>query len=169
LGVAWSQGESGGSISYENSVYSATFSKTEKSFRFDDEFGTIGETLTQNLSVTIRPFSKIATAIKNPESLRESKRGKHRLHLKNYPNPFNPTTTIEFSIHKSSNVTLKIYNILGEVVTTLVSDKLTADTYSYDWDASNMASGVYLYQLSIGYLSGEAGEYVQTRKMVLMR
>jgi hypothetical protein len=59
-------------------------------------------------------------------------------------------------------VTLKIFNILGEEVATLVSDRLSAGSYSYKWDASNLASGVYLYRL-------EAGEYVETRKMVLMR
>jgi hypothetical protein len=80
----------------------------------------------------------------------------------NYPNPFNPTTTIEFDLPKTSDVILKIYNILGEEVTTLVSDRLTAGSYTYDWNASNMASGVYLYRL-------EAGGFVETRKMVLMR
>jgi hypothetical protein len=87
----------------------------------------------------------------------------------NYPNPFNPSTTIEFDLPKASNVTLKIYNILGEEVTTLVSDRLSAGSYNYEWDASNLASGVYLYRLSVGSLSGEAGEFVETRKMVLMR
>jgi N-acetylneuraminic acid mutarotase len=80
----------------------------------------------------------------------------------NYSNPFNPTTNIEFSIPNSEFVTLNIYNILGEEVTTLVSDRLPAGSYSYEWDASNLASGVYLYRL-------QAGNYVQTRKMVLMK
>ena len=80
----------------------------------------------------------------------------------NYPNPFNPTTTIEFDLPKTSEVTLKIFNILGEEVVTLVSDRLSTGSYSYDWDASNLASGVYLYRL-------QAGDYVETRKMVLMR
>jgi hypothetical protein len=87
----------------------------------------------------------------------------------NYPNPFNPSTKIEFDLPKTSEVTLKIYNILGEEVAMLVSDRLTAGSYSYEWDASNLASGVYLYRLSVGSLSGEAGEFVETRKMVLMR
>ena len=80
----------------------------------------------------------------------------------NYPNPFNPSTTIEFDLPMSSEVTLKIFNILGEEVVTLVSDRLSAGTYSSNWDASNLASGVYLYRL-------QAGDYVETRKMVLMR
>ena len=80
----------------------------------------------------------------------------------NYPNPFNPSTTIEFDLPKTSEVSLKVFNILGEEVTTLVSDRLSPGSYSYEWDASNLASGVYLYRL-------QAGDYVETRKMILMR
>jgi hypothetical protein len=80
----------------------------------------------------------------------------------NYPNPFNPSTTIEFDLPKTSEVTLKIFNTLGEEVATLVSDRLSAGSYSYEWDASQLASGVYLYRL-------EAGRYVETKKMILMR
>ena len=80
----------------------------------------------------------------------------------NYPNPFNPVTNIEFSIPKSEFVTLKIYNILGEEVTTLVSEKLAAGQYKYDWDASNLASGVYLYRIS-------AGSFIQIHKLILMK
>ena len=80
----------------------------------------------------------------------------------NYPNPFNPTTNIEFSIPKSEFVTLKVYNILGEEVATLVSEKLAAGSYKYDWNASDLASGVYLYRL-------QAGDYVDVKKMILMK
>ena len=80
----------------------------------------------------------------------------------NYPNPFNPTTTIEFDLPKTTEVKLKIFNILGEEVATLVSDRLSVGSYSYEWDASSLASGVYLYRL-------QAGDYVKTRKMVLMK
>ena len=80
----------------------------------------------------------------------------------NYPNPFNPTTNIEFSIPKSELVTLKVYNILGEQVARLVSERLSAGSYSYEWDASSLANGVYLYRL-------QAGKFVETKKMVLIR
>ncbi len=81
----------------------------------------------------------------------------------NYPNPFNPITTIKFNLPKTSEIMLKIFNILGEEVATLVSDRLTAGSYSYEWSRpAGMASGVYLYKL-------EAGDYVETRKMVLMK
>ena len=80
----------------------------------------------------------------------------------NYPNPFNPTTTIEFNLPKTSEVTLKVFNILGEEVSTLVSDRLSAGSHTYEWDASNLSCGVYLYRL-------EAEGYFETRKMILMK
>jgi hypothetical protein len=80
----------------------------------------------------------------------------------NYPNPFNPLTTIEFDLPKTSEVSLKIFNILGEEVAILVSENLTASSYSYEWDASNLPSGVYLYRL-------ETDEFVETMKMILMK
>ncbi len=80
----------------------------------------------------------------------------------NYPNPFNPITTIEFELLKTSEVTLKIFSVIGEEVATLVSDRLSAGSYSFEWDASRLASGIYLYKL-------EAGEYVSVRKMILMK
>jgi hypothetical protein len=80
----------------------------------------------------------------------------------NYPNPFNLSTSIEFDLLKTSEVTLKILNILGEEVKTLVSDRLTAGNYTYHWDAGSLASGVYLYRL-------QAGDYIETRKIVLMK
>jgi hypothetical protein len=80
----------------------------------------------------------------------------------NYPNPFNPSTTIKFDLPKTSEVILKIYNILGEKVTTLVFYRLTAGSYTYEWDARSLASGIYLYRL-------EAGEFIEIKKMILMR
>ena len=80
----------------------------------------------------------------------------------NYPNPFNPITNIQFSIPKTEFVSLKIYNLLGQKVTTLVDKKQPAGSYQVQWDASRFASGVYYYQLKVG-------DYVQTRKMVLLK
>jgi len=80
----------------------------------------------------------------------------------NYPNPFNPSTTIEFALPKSAFVTLKIYNLLGEEIATLVWEKREAGVHRVNWDARGLASGVYLYQL-------EAGKFKQTRKMLLVR
>jgi len=82
--------------------------------------------------------------------------------IQNYPNPFNPSTTIKFDLPKTSKVILKIYNIIGEEVENLVSENLSAGSYSYKWDAFNLPSGVYLYRL-------ETEVFVKTKKMILMK
>jgi hypothetical protein len=95
-----------------------------------------------------------------------------------YPNPFNPRTSFEFYLPHGNDVTLKVYNVRGEVVATLVSARLAAGKYRYHWDASNIASGVYFYQLSTQrFLAGETrespintgGAEVATRKVILLR
>lgn len=80
----------------------------------------------------------------------------------NFPNPFNPTTQIRFEIPISGFVTLKVYDILGREVATLVNEKKTPGTYEVEWNAGNVSSGVYFYRLN-------AGNFVETRKMILMR
>lgn len=80
----------------------------------------------------------------------------------NYPNPFNPMTKIRFSIPKYSYVTLKVYNASGQEVATLVKKTIPAGNYEINWDANNMASGIYFYQI-------KAGEYAQTKKMILLK
>ncbi len=87
----------------------------------------------------------------------------------NYPNPFNPSTTIRYSIPKASNVSLKIYNILGQEVATLVNQHQIAGVYSTTFDASKFASGVYFYRLSAGSLTGQAGHYSETKKLLLLK
>jgi hypothetical protein len=79
-----------------------------------------------------------------------------------YPNPFIPTTEISFSIPASGNTTLAIYNVLGQKVATLVSKELTAGSYKYQFDASNLTSGIYFYKL-------QSNEYSQVRKMMLLK
>jgi hypothetical protein len=68
----------------------------------------------------------------------------------NYPNPFNPATEIRYQVSKTDNVKLKIYNSLGQVVTTLVDKQQTPGTYSVVWDATNVASGTYYYRIEVG-------------------
>jgi len=80
----------------------------------------------------------------------------------NYPNPFNPSTTIEFTLPKSEFVELKVYNILGKKVSTLVSKKLNQGNHTYTFDGSNLASGLYFYQLM-------AGEYREVKKMIVFK
>lgn len=80
----------------------------------------------------------------------------------NYPNPFNPETTIEFSAPKNEYVTLKIFNTVGEEITTLVASQLTPGHYRYSWNGAGYASGVYYYRL-------KAGNFSQIKKMILLR
>ncbi|MGD8778744.1 MAG: T9SS type A sorting domain-containing protein [Ignavibacteria bacterium] len=80
----------------------------------------------------------------------------------NYPNPFNPTTKIEFSLPQSGNVSLKVFNILGQEVATLVKEQMNAGTYKVDFDASNLTSGVYVYRL-------ETANYSVSKKMLLVK
>ncbi len=67
--------------------------------------------------------------------------------LQNYPNPFNPSTTINFTIAKQSNVSLSVFNLLGQKVADLVNGNMEPGNYNVRFDASNLSSGVYLYQL----------------------
>jgi hypothetical protein len=81
----------------------------------------------------------------------------------NYPNPFNPSTVIEFSLPEdASNVTLSIYNALGEKVAELVNTSLTAGRYQYQWNAQNVASGMYIYEL-------RTAKFVSIKKMLILK
>ena len=80
----------------------------------------------------------------------------------NFPNPFNPTTTINFSLGKAANVKLVVYNILGQQVSELVNEKMQAGAHTVQFKANNLATGVYFYRL-------EAGSYVDVKKMLLLK
>ena len=81
----------------------------------------------------------------------------------NYPNPFNPSTVIEFSLPEDvGNVKLSIYNALGEKVAELVNTALTAGKYQYQWNAQNVATGMYIYEL-------RTDKFVSVKKMVLLK
>jgi hypothetical protein len=80
----------------------------------------------------------------------------------NYPNPFNPSTTIKYSLPQNSRVQLRIYDILGNLVETLVDDNQNAGVYTVDFDGSNLSSGVYFYQLI-------TPQFKQTKKLILMK
>jgi hypothetical protein len=80
----------------------------------------------------------------------------------NYPNPFNPTTSIQFTLPEKSSVTLKVFNMLGQEVATVVSGEKLAGVHTVQFDASSMASGIYFYQI-------KAGDFLSLRKMVLIK
>jgi len=82
--------------------------------------------------------------------------------FQNYPNPFNPTTTIRYSVPKASLIALKVYDILGREVETLVNEQKMASNYKVEFNGSKLASGIYFYRLS-------TGEYISTKKMILLK
>jgi hypothetical protein len=80
----------------------------------------------------------------------------------NYPNPFNPSTTIRYSVPSRSTVVLKIYDILGGEVSTLVNEDKDVGIYSVNFNTSQLASGIYLFRI-------QAGTFVETKKMILIK
>ena len=80
----------------------------------------------------------------------------------NYPNPFNPLTTMQYLIPQVSHVTIKVYDIIGKEIKTLVNEEKLAGKYVVQFDGSNFSSGVYFYQM-------RAGEFIDTKKFILLK
>jgi hypothetical protein len=105
--------------------------------------------------------------INDVERIDEDKVVKDFLLGQNYPNPFNPSTEIKFHIARQSFVSLKIYDLLGREIKTLVSEELDNGVYIVDWNGDNnfgekVSSGIYFYRI-------EAGSYINSRKMLLLK
>lgn len=84
----------------------------------------------------------------------------------NYPNPFNPQTAISYKLQAVSEVSLKVFDVLGKEVSTLVDGRQASGNYSVRFNAAGLSSGVYFYRLSVG---GQAGSFVETKKMLLVK
>ena len=80
----------------------------------------------------------------------------------NYPNPFNPSTTIKFRIQKSEFISLNVYDIIGNEISTLVKEQKSPGTYKIEFDGKELSSGVYFYSITMGKLT-------ETKKMMLMK
>jgi len=106
-----------------------------------------------NCGVNITPISGIAPVSNIPDKFSLSQ---------NYPNPFNPTTTINFNIPTKEFVILKVYNVLGKEVATLVNETKNEGSYNVDFDGTNLSSGSYFYKI-------EVGDFVDTKKMLLVK
>ncbi|MBK7631989.1 MAG: SBBP repeat-containing protein [Ignavibacteriales bacterium] len=103
-------------------------------------------------------YSQTPTGINQTEySLPE----KYSLH-QNYPNPFNPSTVIKYQLPISSQVIIKVYDVLGKEVATLVNEEKPAGRYQVNWNASNLSSGIYFYKI-------QSGSFVETKKMILLK
>ncbi len=132
-------------ISYTEGILYFSFSNYKLTPRKNPDFGT----------VTVVGISNYATTVSNYEL------------MQNYPNPFNPTTVINFSIPTSGNVSLKVYDMLGREVKTLVNSFVNSGSYSVDFNGSNLASGIYFYKLETQGVSGQ--KFVSTKRMVLVK
>ncbi|HBX67677.1 MAG TPA: peptidase S8, partial [Balneolaceae bacterium] len=80
----------------------------------------------------------------------------------NYPNPFNPTTTINYDVPEAADVQLQVYDITGRKVAELVNTRKSAGSHSVDWNADNFATGIYIYRLT-------AGDFSAVRKLTLIK
>jgi len=87
--------------------------------------------------------------------------------FQNYPNPFNPTTTISYQLPRDSRVSLKIFNLLGQEVASLVDENRLAGYHEEHWDARGFASGIYIYQLSLA--NENSDRQVARRRMILLK
>ncbi len=122
----------------------------EVSLAVSNSLGT--DTLLKQCYITVLPAISVAEENQQPE---------FRL-SQNYPNPFNPSTTLSYELSRASFVSLKIYDVLGNEVASLVNEEKPVGSYSVQFDGSNLSSGVYFYKVT-------AGSFVRVRKMMLLR
>jgi len=103
----------------------------------------------------------IITDVQTSIGIKEKNPNAFNLHP-NYPNPFNPTTIINYELPNTTNIDLSVYNLLGQKIVTLVSGQQTAGYHSIEWDASNLSAGAYFIKL-------QANEFVQIKKSILLK
>jgi hypothetical protein len=113
---------------------------------------------TNNSNVWRRPLSQVVTDTEEETNLQPKEFSLNQ----NYPNPFNPSTTIQYQVSSISQVSLKVFNSLGEEVAELVNETKPAGNYSVSFDASKLTSGVYFYKIN-------AESFVETKKMILVK
>ena len=87
----------------------------------------------------------------------------------NFPNPFNPSTKIKYSIPNTSKLLIKVYDILGNEIEILVNEEKPAGTYEITWYAEKLSSGIYFYRLQAVPIGRQAGSFVETKKMILLK
>jgi hypothetical protein len=117
----------------------------------------------------------------NPVGVEENETGQPTEYTlyQNYPNPFNPRTTIKYQIPETSFITIKVYDVLGSEVNTLVNEEKTAGNYEVEFNTSTLpgyvsaiggyATSVYFYQIQAVPTGRQAGSFIETKKMVLIK
>lgn len=118
--------------------------------------------ITISASDTVSIFNKAVVFYTTPVSAEADKFPDSYYLFDNFPNPFNPTTSIKFIIGEKSFVVLKVYDVLGNEITTLVNEEKSPGTYEVKFEAANLQSGVYFYQMN-------AQKFIKTRKMILLK
>jgi len=129
---------------------------------FPTGFGPQGDAIRiYNYVRLVRDATDYTTGIEDSETSNPEIPTEYELE-QNYPNPFNPSTKIEVSIPQNGNYTLKVYNILGQEIATLLNNKINAGTYTFIFNTSNLTSGIYFYTFS-------GDNFSQTKKMILLK
>ena len=132
-------------------------SNSQKEYSFTEKIPESGKYFYRlkqiDIDGTFEYSSPVEIVIENPKTFELAQ---------NYPNPFNPSTSIQYQVSRNSNITLKVYDIVGNQIATLVDEFKSAGKYEVEFGAANLASGIYFYKL-------QAGSFVETKKMVLIR
>lgn len=163
---------------YSTQIHGSRSSGTIDGIQIEHHYSGIRNTL-QNISVYAKIFAQVVVQflqynynfnILSVESDKSAMPDRFSL-LQNFPNPFNPSTTISYQVPKASHVTLKVYDVLGREVATLVDKYKPTGSYSTLFVlSSSFASGVYFYQLKAGNPSAGSGQgYVETKKMIVIK
>jgi len=147
----------GGTIVRASDHYSASFSTVDTTLTPDAVDGTARTILRTYLTAVIRPYSPVSRVSQEGDNTPRD----FFLH-QNFPNPFNPTTTIRYAVAKQTHVVVEVYNILGQLVRTLVDEEQRPAFYELHWNASGFSSGMYFYRL-------RAGSFVDTKKLLLLK
>jgi hypothetical protein len=154
----------------EDSIFTASEIKLDLwrsgSFSANDMLATEASLARYALTVLQHAYNEMRTPI--AEDIPQHAPDKFAL-SQNYPNPFNSETTIDFAVPEPSQVTLKIFNALGQEVMTLISRQFLAGSYRTPWDAREMMSGIYFYQLSALPLDNQHGIFVDVKKLILIK
>ena len=131
-------------------------------FNCGDTLGKLDDIRIYDYGLSVQEIKDLYSGTSSIEPNQEYRLPKKYFLHQNYPNPFNPITTISFEIPEKTRVSLKIYNVIGKEIATLIDKEMFPGIYELPWDASKVASGIYFYQLS-----GE--NFIQTKKMILLR
>jgi len=114
------------------------------------------------INLNVNDQSDSLFAIKDISGIEEDEIPESYKLFNNYPNPFNPTTKIKYQIPELSLITIRVYDVLGKEIATLVNEEKPVGNYEVDFDGTNLTSGIYFYRL-------QAGDYIETKKMILLR